>query len=100
MRHHLPHGLGLLVAVNDVFFEKLNVPAAEHGPHTGFVEEAFGTGSDVMEVLFDLQFRRRAVVMVMGGVEAGEQDDVHAVGIKRERLAVVQLDVVGAGRAN
>jgi len=48
----------------------------EESPHAGFIKEAFGAGLDLIEVRFNLQARTCAVVDIIGGVEAGEEDTV------------------------
>ena len=63
--------------MNNIFFQGLNVPALEHIPHGGLVEEAFGACAYLMKIGLDLGFSGRCAVMkVIRGVETGEQDAV------------------------
>ena len=74
---NLPHRLGFLVAVDDIFFEELNLPALEECPHGSFIKEAFGTRAYLMKIGLNLGFSgRRTIMKIIGGVETGEQDAV------------------------
>jgi len=113
--------------MNDIFFQKLNIPTLKHGPHGGFIKKAFGACFYLIEVWLDLQSIPCTVVDIVRGVETGEQDavrfeaafefggDLHgdrpcevveaeagedcvnALVSKWERLAVVQLKDVSVG---